>query len=97
MDRADGKTVLGEAAAGIVYHSDVAHLHQGLGVVTIPPDLNVVAVYPVARVRGAAHPQLAQAFIDLLLSDTGQKQLADEGFLPLTDPQAKLPDGERPR
>ena len=73
------KVELGEADAAIVYETDAAVLNN---VVTIPiPDnLNVLGSYPVAALAGSAQPELAQAFIDLVLSDEGQAVLTERGF-----------------
>jgi molybdate transport system substrate-binding protein len=77
------KVLLGEADAGIVYRSDVgsAQLAGGVGVVAIPPKLNATAEYPIAMLRDAKHPQLAQAWLNLVRSDAGQRALMRAGFL----------------
>jgi molybdate transport system substrate-binding protein len=75
------KVRLGEAQAGIVYRTDARQAPE-LTVITIPPEINVIATYPVAQVTGAAHPALARAFIDFLLSRPGQDALQAAGFLP---------------
>jgi molybdate transport system substrate-binding protein len=75
------KVVLGEADAGIVYASDVTlDAAEQVGRMAIPDALNTVAEYPVAPVVDAAHPALAQAFLDLLLGPEGQAILAKYGF-----------------
>ena len=76
------KVALGEADAGIVYWSD-AQLERLAGrveLLPIPERSNVVAVYPAARLRGSAEPELAGAFIHFLLSPPGQKILLEHGF-----------------
>jgi molybdate transport system substrate-binding protein len=75
------KVRLGEAQAGVVYRSDVQAARGEVEVVTIPPDINVFAEYPIAVLADAAHPKLAQAWLDLVLSAEGQRLLADAGFL----------------
>ena len=42
----------------------------------------MVASYPIATVKSGAYPDDASAFMDFVLSDEGQKVLADNGFLP---------------
>jgi molybdate transport system substrate-binding protein len=78
------KVSLGEAQAGIVYRTDAQAAGSLVSVVTIPSEINVSAAYPVARVTGATHPTTARAFVDLLLSDGGQRTLRAAGFLPPT-------------
>jgi molybdate transport system substrate-binding protein len=74
------KVSLGEADAGFVYRTD-AHTAQGrVNVVSIPPDINVVAEYPIAIVTGAPHPMLARAWVDFVLSKAGQRALRNAGF-----------------
>ncbi len=75
------KVTLGEAGAGIVYRSDVSGLQSGVGVVTIPPELNAIAQYPIAVLSDAPHPKLAQAWVDLVRSEAGQEALRQAGFL----------------
>jgi molybdate transport system substrate-binding protein len=75
------KVRLGEAQAGIVYRSDAQGARGDVEVVTIPPEIGVTAEYPIAVLAGAAHPKLAQAWLDLILSADGQRVLADAGFL----------------
>ena len=47
----------------------------------IPEDVNVVAEYPIAPLAEAPNADGAQAFIDFVLSEPGQKILASFGFL----------------
>ncbi len=77
------KVRMGEADAGIVYRTDTkAAVDAGeVGLVAIPPDVNVVAEYPIAVLVGAPHPKLAAAWVRLVLSEGGQKLLRDAGFL----------------
>lgn len=80
------KVVLGEADAGIVYTSDAASADSGKVIqIDIPDALNVVAVYPLAVVAGSQQADLAQAFVDMVLSDDGQAILAEYGFLPVQE------------
>jgi molybdate transport system substrate-binding protein len=77
------KVQLGEADAGILYASDV----QGkdapqLESFIVPPEVNPRIRYPIAPLVGAAQPELAQVFIDFVLSEQGQKVLAEHGLLP---------------
>ena len=74
------KVSLGEAQAGIVYRTDALSAQGRVTVVPIPPEINVIAEYPIAIVNGAAHPQLARAWMDFVLSPEGQRTLASAGF-----------------
>jgi molybdate transport system substrate-binding protein len=78
------KVALGEADAGIVYASDIAGpAGEQLGRLDIPDALNVIASYPIAPLAEAAQPELARAFIELVLSDEGQAVLASHHFIPV--------------
>lgn len=85
------KVALGEADAGIVYASDVTpDIAEDVIAIPIPDVLNTIASYPIAVTNDAAEPELAQAFIDLLLSDEGQNTLASWNFISIRIPD--LPD-----
>ena len=75
------KVEAGEADAGIVYVTDVKSAGGKATGVAIPADQNVVATYPVAVVKATANHGLAQAFVDQLISGTGQDALKSRGFL----------------
>jgi molybdate transport system substrate-binding protein len=75
------KVSLGEADAGIVYRTDAMTAKDRVQIVAIPSAYNVVAEYPVAITANAAAPELARAFVELLLSPEGQQLLAGQGFL----------------
>lgn len=75
------KVTIGEADAGIVYRTDVAAAGDAVTGIEIPDDVNVVAEYPIVATQTAADPELAQAFVDHVLSDDGQAVLASFGFL----------------
>ena len=69
--------------AGIVYTSDVTGANAAkFGQISIPPELNVTAVYPLAPLLDSSQPALAQALVDFILSPAGQAILAQAGFLP---------------
>ena len=78
------KVALGEADAGIVYLSDISGADADkVDRIEIPDALNVIASYPIAPVKEGQNPELAQAFIDLVLSQQGQDILAKYNFLPV--------------
>jgi molybdate transport system substrate-binding protein len=76
------KVTLGEADAGIVYRTDAIAARDTVEIVEIPTALNVIAEYPVAPLKAAAQPALAEAWCELLLSSAGRAALARSGFLP---------------
>ena len=74
----------GEADAGIVYVSDVtSEVAPSVNAVDIPDDVNVIATYPIAVVKGSANADLAQQWVDDVTTGPGQARLTGEfGFLP---------------
>lgn len=73
---------LGEADAGILYLSDISGADADkVAWIEIPDALNVIAIYPVAPVKESKHAELAQVFIDLVLSQEGQQVLAKYNFI----------------
>lgn len=79
------KIQLGEADAGVVYVSDVTpDVRADVQIVEIPEAFNVIATYPIAVVADG-NTQLGQAFIDFILSASGQKVLEDWGFTPIAN------------
>jgi len=88
------KVQLGEADAGIVYATDVTAAGDAAEGVVIPDDINVIAEYPIATTAESGDPELAQAFVDFVLSADGQSVLAGFGFgAPDAATVSSLPDG----
>lgn len=78
------KVQLGEGDAGIVYASDVTPaVRAQVKIIPIPENVNVIAEYPLAVVKGAGNPAGAQAFLDYVLSPAGQAILQRWGFVPV--------------
>jgi molybdate transport system substrate-binding protein len=77
------KVTTGQADAGIVYVTDGKAASSSSETIDIPDDINVIANYPIAKLKQSAHADVAQAFIDFVLSQKGQDILARYGFLPL--------------
>jgi molybdate transport system substrate-binding protein len=73
------KVRLGEADAAIVYATDAVVVPEAR-LIEIPPDVNVTADYPVAVLADAPAPDLAHAFVELVLSEQGQAILRARGF-----------------
>jgi molybdate transport system substrate-binding protein len=77
------KVQLGEADAGIVYASDTIAAPE-LKTIQFPILDNVIAKYPISRLKSAIHPDLAESFITYILSSDGQTILQKWGFIPIT-------------
>lgn len=75
------KARLGEADAGVVYSTDASAAAGKLGSLALPDQFNQLATYPIAPLAKAPQPDLAQQFMDLVLSDAGQQLLAKYGFI----------------
>lgn len=70
------KVALGEADAGFVYVSDVTpDIADDVMALPIPDTFNTIATYPIGAINDTEQPELAQAFIDYVLSDEGQDTL----------------------
>ena len=75
-----GKVTSGEADAGLVYVTDVITAGDAVQGIEFPESASVVNSYPIATVADSENADLAQEFVDLVLSDEGQQVLADAGF-----------------
>jgi molybdate transport system substrate-binding protein len=84
---ADVKSVLAkvdvcEGDAGIVYKSDaITDKTPGIMMFLVPDALNVLAKYPIAVIKASKNPDLAQKFVEFVLSDQGQQILEKNGLL----------------
>ena len=78
------KVVLGEVDAGIVYETDTARSldarPKDIFFISIPDAANVSARYPIAVLEDAPEPELAQLFVQFVLSNAGQTLLHGYGF-----------------
>ncbi len=74
-----GKVELGEADAGFVYRTDAVAAGDAVDVVGIPGAGEFVNEYPIA-VTADADPELAADWVDLVLSEVGERVLTDAGF-----------------
>jgi molybdate transport system substrate-binding protein len=73
------RVALGEADAGIVYATDTRAAADEVEGIPIPDDVNVVATYPIAILRGAS-PN-ARSWVEFVLSSEGQDVMQHHGFL----------------
>ena len=69
-----------EADAGFVYATDAVAAGDAVETFDVPGAADHEAVYPIAPLDQAGDATLAQEFVDLVLSSTGQGVLADAGF-----------------
>src|SRR5262249_1094880 len=76
------KVTLGEVDAGMVYVTDVKANGNKTAGVTIPDNQNEITDYPIAQLNDAPNAAAASAFIRYVLGPSGQKVLANFGFLP---------------
>ena len=75
------KIVLGEGDAAICYVTDVTpESAPKVSKIDIPDNLNVIATYPIGTIKATKQAELAQAFVDYVLSPDGQAILAKWGF-----------------
>ncbi len=77
------RVALGDADATFGYASDFTpDVKDELKVIPVPSDLNIIATYPIATLKGAESPELAQKWVELVVSDEGQRVLKKWGFEP---------------
>lgn len=69
-----------EVDAGIVYVTDIVAAGDAVVGIAIPASSNVTTEYPIGLVTASEHLEAARAFIAFVLSDQGQRILADAGF-----------------
>ena len=77
------RVVVGDADATFGYASDYTpDVRDRVEVIRIPPDLNIVATYPIAALREAEDRDLAQKWVRLVTSEEGQRVLEKWNFEP---------------
>lgn len=74
------KVVTGQADAGLVYVTDAFNAAASVATVRFPEATGAVNTYPIAVLKNAPQPGLAQKFVDLVTSPAGQKILDTAGF-----------------
>ena len=74
------KIEAGELDAGIVYVTDVLAAGDTVEGIDIPADDNVTATYPIAGLSDAGNAEVADAFVEFVLSSDGQAILETYGF-----------------
>jgi molybdate transport system substrate-binding protein len=74
------KVQLGEVDAGIVYVTDVLAAGDKVKGIGIPAELNAATSYPISTLTGSQNADLAQAYVDFVLSADGTRALTAAGF-----------------
>jgi molybdate transport system substrate-binding protein len=74
------KVTRGEADAGLVYVTDARSAGNQVSTVNFAESAGAPVAYPIAVLKHASQPALAQKFIDLVTGATGQKVLNQAGF-----------------
>jgi molybdate transport system substrate-binding protein len=74
------KVTTGQADAGLVYITDAHGAGSKVTTVNFPEAAGAVNVYPIAVLKKAQQPTLAQKFVAMVTGDSGQNVLAQLGF-----------------
>ena len=78
------RVVLGDADATFGYASDYTpDIRDKVKVIQIPQNLAIIATYPIATLKDAQSPELAQEWVDLVVGAEGQRVLEKWGFEPV--------------
>lgn len=74
------KVTTGQADAALVYLTDAKSAGDKVTTVNFPEAATAVNVYPIAVLKKAPQPAVAQKFVALVTSEAGQKIFAQSGF-----------------
>jgi molybdate transport system substrate-binding protein len=74
------RVAVGGADAGIVYVTDATASEADIEAIPIPASVNVVATYPAVSLVDSENAEVADDFVQFLLSDQAQKILNGHGF-----------------
>jgi molybdate transport system substrate-binding protein len=74
-----GKVANGQADAGLVYRTDASG-SQDVDAIEFDESADAVNLYPIAPVQGSPDADLAQAFVDFILSGDARRVFDDAGF-----------------
>lgn len=78
------KVSLGEAEAGIVYTTDVTpEFLRTVDVIEIPEEFNIVATNYISVTKQAPNKELAEEFMEMMLSDEGQEVFLKYNYDPI--------------
>jgi molybdate transport system substrate-binding protein len=80
------RVVVGDADATFGYASDYTpDIRDKVNIIAIPPNLNIIATYPIAALKDAKEPSLAKKWVELVTSKAGQRVLKKWKFEPAAD------------
>jgi molybdate transport system substrate-binding protein len=74
------KVTSGQADAALVYVTDALSAGNKVTAINFPEAPSAVNIYPIAVLKKAPQPTLAQKFVTVVTADAGQKILAQAGF-----------------
>lgn len=74
------KVASGEVDGGLVYRTDAVKSKDSVDYIELNAGELAETAYPIVALKAAEDAELAPAFTDYVLSDAGQKVLADAGF-----------------
>jgi molybdate transport system substrate-binding protein len=74
------KVASDEVDAALVYKTDVIAADDQVEGMEFPEATQAINTYPIATLKESKNPELAQAFVDYVLSPEGQAVLAKAGF-----------------
>ena len=74
-----GKVANGQADAGLVYRTDAAG-SEDVDTIEFDESEEAINLYPIAPVKDAENAQLAQEFVDFILSDEARTVFDEAGF-----------------
>jgi len=83
------KVALGEADAGFVYSTDAKTVPGQVTVLTMPAWAQPKVQYGICVVKTSSNATAAQAFVNEVMSRTGQAKLLAAGFLPRVKPKSQ--------
>jgi molybdate transport system substrate-binding protein len=74
------KVTSDEVDAAVVYVTDVKAAGDSVHAIEIPADINAGTDYPIAVIQSSKHAEMAQTWVDFVLSAAGQSALQAAGF-----------------
>lgn len=80
---AANRVALGDADATFVYTSDLTpDIQEQVEEIAVPEEVNVIADYPISATESSENPELAESWVEFVISEEGQSVLEEWGFGP---------------
>jgi len=79
-----------EVDAGFVYLTDAYSAKDDVDIIKIPEDISITPQYPIGILKESDDRELAELFVDYVLSEDGVKILEKHGFSPLVENPKKF-------